>query len=107
MTEGTQLSVRKDPDNTFRVTAVQPFNVLPVEHRRITVLDKCKVGLDSFIEQCPDTPPVTGYTPLNDNSLLSWRRTHPMQMAVVLSKPCQTYQNVPRYLRILTSGLFN
>lgn len=63
LTEGTQLSVRRDHDNTFRVTAAQLFNVLPV----ITALDKSKVGLDRFIEQCPDTPPVTGYTPLNDN----------------------------------------
>ena len=39
--------------------------------RRISARDKFKVGLSSFIEQCPDTPPVTGYTPLNDNSLLT------------------------------------
>lgn len=60
MTEGTQLSVRRDHDDTFRVTAAQLLNVLPVEHRRITAIDRSKVGLESFIEQCPDTPLVTG-----------------------------------------------
>ena len=30
-------------------------------------------GLYQFQEQDPDAPPVMGYTPANNNSLLSWR----------------------------------
>ena len=81
MNKRSQLSVRTDYDNTFRVRAAQLFNVLPPERRRIQDLDSFKVGLGRFLEQCPDTPPVTGYTPTNDNSLLSWRRTHSMQLS--------------------------
>ena len=73
--------VRTDCDNTFRVRAAQLFNVLPSELRSIKMLNSFKAGLGSFLEQCPDTPPVTGYTPMNDNSLLSWRGTHPMQLS--------------------------
>ena len=81
MMKRSQLSVRTDYDNTFRVRAAQLFNVLPSELRSIKMLNSFKAGLGSFLEQCPDTPPVTGYTPMNDNSLLSWRRTHPMQLS--------------------------
>ena len=80
MNKSAQLSVRSDYDNTFRVRAAQLFNVLPSELRSITILDSFKVGLDRFMKQYPDTPPVPGYTPMNDNSLLSWRRTHSMQL---------------------------
>ena len=77
----SQLSVRTDYDKTFRVRAAQLFNLLPAALGSITSLDAFKVGLSRFLEQYPDTPPVTGYTPTNDNSLLSWRRTHPMQLS--------------------------
>ena len=80
MNKSAQLSVRTDYDNSFRVRAAQLFNVLPPELRGIIVLDSFKVGLGRFMEQYPDTPPVPGYTPTNDNSMLSWRRTHSMQL---------------------------
>ena len=78
MNKRSQLSVRTDNDNTFRVKAAQLFNVLPPELRSIKILDSLKIGLDKFLEQFPDTPPVIGYTPMNNNSLLSWKRTHLM-----------------------------
>ncbi|XP_063676111.1 uncharacterized protein LOC134812558 [Bolinopsis microptera] len=81
MNKSAQLSVRTDYDNSFRVRAAQLFNVLPSELRSITLLDSFKVGLGRFMEQYPDTPPVPGYTPTNDNSMLSWRRTHSMQLS--------------------------
>ena len=81
MMKRSQLSVRTDYDNTFRVRAAQLFNVLPPEIRSIKVLHSFKVGHNRFLEQFPDTPPVTGYTPMNNNSLLSWRRTHMMQLS--------------------------
>ena len=70
-----QLSVRTDYDNTFRVRAAQLWNLLPQGLGREESLDNFKVGLGRFLEQYPDTPPVPGYTPANDNSLLSWRWT--------------------------------
>lgn len=77
----SQLSVRSDYDKTFRVRAAQLFNLLPPALGSITSLDGFKVELSRFLEQYPDTPPVIGYTPANDNSLLSWRRTHTMQLS--------------------------
>ena len=76
-----QMSVRADYDKTFRVRAAQLFNVLPMELRSIASLDSFKTGLGRFLEQFPDTPPVPGYTPNNDNSLLSWKRTHSMPLS--------------------------
>ena len=77
----SQMSVRTDYDKTFRVRAAQLFNLLPTALGSITLLGAFKVGLGRFLEQYPDTPPVPGYTPTNDNSLLSWRRTHPLQLS--------------------------
>ena len=74
----SQLSVRADYDKTFRVRAAQLFNLLPAGLGSITSLDGFKAWLGKFLEQYSDTPPVPGYTPINDNSLLSWRRTHTM-----------------------------
>ena len=77
----SQMSVRADYDRTFRIRAAQLFNLLPASLRSITKLDCFKAELGRVLERYPDTPPVPGYTPLNDNSLLSWRRTHPMQLS--------------------------
>ena len=77
----TQMSVKADYDKTFRVRAAQLFNLLPVKLRAITDLESFKVGLGRFMEQYPDTPPVPGYTLVNDNSLLSWRRMRTMQLS--------------------------
>ena len=79
----SQMSVRADYDKTFRVRGAQLFNILPADLGSITSLDSFKVGLGRFLEQYPDTPPVPGYTPVNDNSLLSWMRTHTMPLSRV------------------------
>ena len=76
----SQLSVRTDYDNTFRVRAAQLWNLLPEKLGREKSLDNFKVGLGSFLDGYPDTAPVPGYTPVNDNSLLSWRWTLPKQL---------------------------
>ena len=81
LNKSAQLSVRSDYDNSFRVRAAQLFNLLPCDLRSVKTLERFKAGLGSFMEQYPDTPPVPGYTPTNDNSLLSWRRTHTMQLS--------------------------
>ena len=81
LNKSTQLSVRGDHDLTFRVRAAQLFNLLPPDVGCLSTLEGFKAGLGRFMEQYPDTPPVPGYTTVNDNSLLSWRRTHTMQLS--------------------------
>ena len=78
-----QMSIRADYDRSFRVRAAQLFNMLPADLRSVCTLETFKCGLGRFLEQYPDTPPVTGYTGVNDNSLLSWNigRTHSMQLS--------------------------
>ena len=78
-----QLSVRSDYDKTFRVHAAQLFNLLPPDLRSTSTLESFKSGLGRVLEQYPDTPPVTGTSGINDNSLLSWNkgRTHTMQLS--------------------------
>ena len=73
---GTQGSVRTDYDNSFTVRGAQLWNAIPAEVSTLGTLEAFKVGLGRFLERYPDTPPVPGYSPLHDNSLLSWRRTH-------------------------------
>ncbi|KAL5257941.1 hypothetical protein ACHWQZ_G012778 [Mnemiopsis leidyi] len=77
----SQLSVRADYDRTFRIRAAQLFNLLPANLRSIKKLDSFKIELGKVLEQYPDTPPVPGYTTTNDNSLLSWKRTHPIELS--------------------------
>ena len=78
-----QVSVRADYDKSFRVHASRLFNSLPPDLRNVCSLESFKSGLGVFLEQYPDTPPVTGVTCVNNNSLLSWkqRRTHSMQLS--------------------------
>ena len=77
-----QLSVKTDYDNSFKVKAAQLFNLLPViDVKNVTSTLECfKAELGRFLEQFPDTPPVPGYRGVNDNLLLSWRRTHSMPL---------------------------
>ena len=77
----SQMSVRSDYDRSFRVKAAQLWNTLPAGVNSLSTLDSFKVGLGQFLEQFPDTPPVPGYTPAHDNSLLSWRRTHTLPLS--------------------------
>ena len=65
----------------FRVRAAQLFNLLPPDVGRLPPLEGIKARLGRFMEQYPDKPPVPGYTTVNDNSLLSWMRTHTMQLS--------------------------
>ena len=76
-----QLSVRSDYDSSFGVKAAQLWNILPKDVSRLSSLDSFKVGLGRFLEQFPDTPPVPGYTAVNNNSLLRWKETRMTQMS--------------------------
>ena len=81
--KNAQLSVQTDYDNSFRVSAAKLWNILPADLGTVKTLESFKTGLGRFLEQFPDTPPVPGQTAVNDNSLLSWRRTHTMQQSRV------------------------
>ena len=65
-----KLSVRSDYDKSFKVRAAQLWNLVPAGIGKLGTLESFKIGLCRFLEQYPDTPPVTGYTPANNNSLL-------------------------------------
>ena len=67
-----QKSVSTAYDNSFGVKATRLWNLLPKSVNTIRTLDAFKVTLGRFVEQCPDQPPVPGYTPPNSNSLLTW-----------------------------------
>ena len=73
-----QMSIRSDYDCSFGVRAAQLWNALPADITTLKSLESFKIGFGRFLEQYPDNPPVPGYTPANDNSLLSWRRMHTM-----------------------------
>ena len=75
MSKIAKLSVRSEYDRSFKIRAAQLWNTLPAAVGNLGTLESFKVGLGQFLEQFPDTPPVPGYTPANDNSLLSWRWT--------------------------------
>ena len=76
-----QLSVRSDYDSSFGVRAAQLWNILPSHVSQLKSLESFKIGLGGFLDQFPDTPPVTGYTTVNNNSLLSWKETRMTQMS--------------------------
>ncbi len=73
-----QKSVHRGHDSSFVVRAAKLWNTLPHHVSVIKSLENFKIELGRFLEQFPDTPPVTGYATANDNSLLSWKETHKM-----------------------------
>ena len=79
LNKSAQLLVQPDYDLSFGIRAAQLFNLFPPDVGCLPTLEGFKARLGSFMEQYPDTPPVPGYATVNDNSLLSWRRTHTMQ----------------------------
>ena len=59
-------------DNSFAVKAGKLWNTLPRDVNTQNKLDSFKAKLGSFMDSFPDTPPTTGYTALNSNSLIDW-----------------------------------
>ena len=59
-------------DHSFSINAAKLWNILPKEVSELVKLDPFKVRLGAFLESFPDTPPTTGYTTANNNSLLEW-----------------------------------
>ena len=94
-----QTSVTSDYEDSFKIRASKLWNLLPKQNNTLTTLDQFKAELGGFIDKYPDTPPVTGYTASNRNSLLDWqyeRRFYLGRTCMTLlsgSEPCRTYIN--------------
>ena len=59
-------------DKSFAVMGPKLWNTLP---KNITLIDgfgAFKTSLTTYVLKIPDTPPVSGLVPQNDNSLLQW-----------------------------------
>lgn len=67
-----QKSVSSHYDNSFGVKAARLWNILPKDVNGKTNLESFKVALGKFLDRFPDTPPIKGYTTVNNNSLLEW-----------------------------------
>ena len=67
-----QKSMSSAYDDSFGIKAASLWNILPKDVNSQTTLEPFKASLGRFMEQFPDKPPVTGYTPPNSNSLLDW-----------------------------------
>ena len=59
-------------DHSFGVKAARLWNLLPSHVNNQETLDGFKVALGAFLNDFPDTPPITGYSTINSNSLLDW-----------------------------------
>jgi len=59
-------------DHSFSVLGPKLWNCVPSNITVITDFDKFKTDLTDFLITVPDTPPVSGYTSANRNSLLHW-----------------------------------
>ena len=59
-------------DNSFSVLGPRLWNTLPRHLPDIKNLETFKHNLTQFLLSFPDTPPVTGYTGSNNNSILNW-----------------------------------
>ena len=67
-----QCSIATHYENSFGVAAPKLWNLLPAAVNSQTSLEPFKVALSSFLESYPDTPPLSGYTSINNNSLAEW-----------------------------------
>ena len=60
-------------ESSFAIHAAKLWNILPKEVNSVKKLECFKTKLGRYLEGFPDTPPTTGYTPANANSLLEWK----------------------------------
>ena len=67
-----QTSVASDYENSFKINAARLWNLLPKQINTVTSINSFKAELGGFIEKYPDTPPTTGYSAVNRNSLVDW-----------------------------------
>jgi len=67
-----QRSIASHYENSFGVCAAKLWNLLPASVNNHTALEPFKIALGKFLESFPDTPPLDGYSPATNNSLLEW-----------------------------------
>ena len=67
-----QRSYSSAYDNSFGIKSARLWNLLPKSVNSHSSLEPFKAALGEFMNQFPDKPPVSGYTPPNSNSLLDW-----------------------------------
>ena len=67
-----QMSFSTLYENSFGVKAARLWNLLPSHVNQQETLTGFKEALGAFLKIFPDTPPITGYTTINSNSLLDW-----------------------------------
>ena len=61
-------------ERSFPVMGPKLWNCIPYILNSIQNMDLFKMRFTGFLMSVPDTPPVRGYTPINSNSLLCWRK---------------------------------
>ena len=59
-------------DNSFAVIGPRLWNILPNHLHHMADLKQFKHALTEFLNTFPDTPPVSGYSCANRNSMLDW-----------------------------------
>ena len=67
-----QRSISTAYENSFATKAARLWNILPRNGNTQLTLSSFKTALGYFMDKFPDTPPITGYTPSNSNSLIAW-----------------------------------
>ena len=70
--KSAQQSIASHYEHSFGVSAAKLWNLLPASVNSHTALEPFKIDLGKFLESFPDTPPLDGYTPATNNSLLEW-----------------------------------
>ena len=68
-------AARSRYDASFSVNAARLWNTLPKGVNTVDKLDLFKTKLGNHLNEIPDTPPATGLTVLNDNSIVSWHKS--------------------------------
>ena len=61
-------------DQSFAVMGPRLWNFLPGNLHALADLQQFKNALTDFLNTIPDTPPVSGYSGANTNSLLDWNK---------------------------------
>ena len=70
--KGSQARFQSAYDTSFAVMGPKLWNTLPKNTTWIDGFGAFKTSLTTHVLKRPDTPPVSGLVPQNDNSLLQW-----------------------------------
>ena len=79
-------------NHSFGVKAARLWNLLPSHVNNQETLSGFNVALGAFLNDFPDTPPITGYRTINSNSLLDWSTAEDSRGGI----KCVKYGGLPR-----------